>query len=135
MPENVGSPTEWREQMSEERNEYTPDLYTLVDEDGKEQTFEMLDALEVDGTRYFALIPYEADPEALLADDCDLVILKADLVDGEEMLVSIEDDEEFEKIGDMFLKRLDEMFEEEGCCCDDDCGCEHGACDCCGHEE
>ena len=37
--------------MSEELNEYTPDLYTLVDEDGNEQTFEMLDVMVVDDQR------------------------------------------------------------------------------------
>ena len=47
-------------------NEYTPDLYTLVDEDGNEQTFEMLDVMEVDDQRYFALIPYQADPESMI---------------------------------------------------------------------
>lgn len=114
--------------MSEEKNEYTPELYTLVDEDGKEQTFEMIDALEVDGERYFALVPYIADPEAALEDDGDLVILKSADVDGEEMLVSIDDDDEFERIGDMFLKRIEEMFDEEecGCGCGDDCECGDG---------
>ena len=33
--------------MSEEM-EYNPDLYTLVDEEGVEQTFELLDVMEVD---------------------------------------------------------------------------------------
>ena len=32
--------------MSEERNEFTPDLFTLEDEDGNEQVFELLDVLE-----------------------------------------------------------------------------------------
>ena len=43
--------------MSEEL-EYNPDLYTLVDEEGVEQTSELLDVMEVDDDRYFALIPY-----------------------------------------------------------------------------
>ena len=114
--------------MSEEMNEYTPDLYTRVDEDGNEQTFEMLDVMEVDDQRYFALIPYQADPESMIEDDGELVILKSDMVDGEEMLVSIEDDDEFDRIGELFLKRLDEIY--------DDCDCEDDGCDCgcCGHD-
>ena len=36
-------------------------LYTLVDEEGVEQTFEMLDAMEVDGKQYFALVPVYDD--------------------------------------------------------------------------
>lgn len=31
--------------------EYTPDLYTLEDEEGNEQTFEMLDAMEYEGRK------------------------------------------------------------------------------------
>ena len=34
-------------------------------------------------------------------------------VDGEELLASIEDDEEFERIGQMFLDRIMEEFEDE----------------------
>ena len=34
-------------------------------------------------------------------------------VDGEEMLASIEDDDEFERIGQMFLDRIIEEFEGE----------------------
>ena len=42
--------------------EATPDLLTLEDEDGQEVTFEVIDATEVNGTRYLAVIPYQADP-------------------------------------------------------------------------
>ncbi len=91
--------------------DYTPDLYTLMDEEGNEQTFELLDAAEVDGQRYFALVPYFDDPDDLLQDDGDLVILRSEIVDGEEMMASIDDDEEYDRIGSMFLERLEEMFE------------------------
>ena len=57
--------------MPENNNEYKPDLYELVDEDGNQQTFEMIDAMEEDGIQYFALTPY---PEDLSNDE--LVILK-----------------------------------------------------------
>lgn len=113
--------------MSEEMN-FTPDLYTLVDEEGKEQTFELLDTLEEGDERYFALIPYFENDEALLQDDGELVILKAQMEGDEEILVSIDDDEEFDRIGAIFLKRLDEMFDDEfedDDCCDDDCECHH----------
>jgi len=115
--------------MSEELD-FTPDLYTLVDEEGKEQTFEMLDAIEQDGERYFALVPYQENPDELVESDGDLVILKAQIDGDEEMLASIDDDEEFEKIGAIFMKRIEEMFDEDFECEDGDCegcgcGCEH----------
>ena len=93
--------------------EYTPDLYTLVDEDGKEQTFELLDAMEIDDQRYFALVPYFPEPNDMLNDDGDLVILKSQMDSGEELLASIDDDDEFERIGEIFMKRLETMFDDD----------------------
>lgn len=91
--------------------EYTPDLYTLEDEEGNEQVFEMLDAMEYEGEKYFALTPYYENPEETLGDDGEVVILKSDFDGDEEIMVSIDDDEEYEKIGNIFMKRIEEMFE------------------------
>ena len=118
--------------------DYTPDLYTLVDEEGKEQTFEMLDALEVEGQRYFALIPYYPEATELIEDDGELVILKSQMEGEEEILSSIDDDDEFDRIGQMFMERIETMFDEDGeCeCGEDDCDCEDDDCDCgCHHEK
>ena len=93
--------------------EMTPDIYTLVDEEGNEQAFELLDVMELEDDRYFALIPYYENPEESLEDDSDLVILKSETVDDEEMMATIEDDEEYERVGAIFLERLDNMFEDE----------------------
>lgn len=93
--------------------EMTPDIYTLVDEEGNEQAFELLDVMEPEDDRYFALIPYYENPEESLEDDGDLVILKSETVDDEEMMATIEDDEEYERVGAIFLERLDNMFEDE----------------------
>ena len=87
--------------------------YTLIDEEGKEQAFELLDVMEIEDQRYFALLPYFEDPEEAVEDDGDLVVLKAEMVDGEEMMATIDDDEEYERIGNMFLERISEMFEDE----------------------
>ena len=93
--------------------EMTPDIYTLVDEEGQEQAFELLDVLELEDERYFALIPYYENPEESLEDDGDLVILKSEMVNDEEMMATIEDDEEYERVGAIFLGRLDSMFDDE----------------------
>lgn len=96
----------------EEKVDYTPDLYTLVDEEGVEQTFELLDIMEVDEERYFALVPYYPNADDVLADNGELVILKSQMDGEEEIMVSIDDDEEFDKIGNMFLERIENMFDE-----------------------
>ncbi len=108
-----------------ENMDYTPDLYTLVDEDGKEQEFEMLDAMEQDGQKYYALIPYHENAEEVLDDDGELVILKSDWIDDEETLVTIDDDTEYDKIGQLFLERIQSIFDEsnEDDDCDGDCDC------------
>ncbi len=88
-------------------------LYTLVDEEGVEQTFELLDAMEVDGKQYFALVPVYDDPEQQIEDDGELVVLTSEIVDGEEMMASIDDDDEYERIGNLFIDRLNKLFEDE----------------------
>lgn len=102
-------------------NEYTPDLYTLVDEDGKEQTFEVLAETEYEGDVYYALTPYYDEPQDSLEDDGLMVILKSTYEDDEEILVSVDDDETFDKVGEIFMSMLEDIYEDE---CDDE-NCEH----------
>lgn len=92
-------------------DEYTPDLYTLEDEDGNEQVFELLDVMEYEGEKYFALTPYYEEPEKKLEDSGELVILKSEFENDEEMMVTIDDDDEYERVGEVFLKRIEEMFD------------------------
>ena len=98
--------------MADEQ-EYNPDLYTLVDEEGVEQTFELLDVMELDGERYFALIPYYDDPDELVEDDGDLIVLKSQMDGDEELMVSIDDEEEYQRVRNLFLEKLSEMFDYE----------------------
>lgn len=99
--------------MSEEMD-LNPDIYTLVDEEGVEQTFELLDIMELDDERYFALIPYYENPDDIVDDDGDLIILKSQMNENdEELMVSIDDEEEYQRVGNIFLEKLSDMFEEE----------------------
>ena len=51
-----------------------PEIFTLTDEEGNEHEFELMDVMDVDGTTYYALVPYTEDPEAALEEDTELVI-------------------------------------------------------------
>ncbi|MCD8106979.1 MAG: DUF1292 domain-containing protein [Oscillospiraceae bacterium] len=114
--------------------EYTPDLLTLVDEDGKEETFELIDTYEEGDQKYFAMVPYFEDPDELIQNDGELIILMSDPSGDEENLVSIDDDAEYDRIGKIFLERIEKMFEE--CDCEDDeCDCDDEDCQCHHHEE
>ena len=90
------------------------DLYTLVDEEGNEKLFELVDILEENGQVYFALIPHIEDPNELLEGEVELVVLCAKTdEDGNEILEPIESDEEYERIADLFIERLDAEFDDE----------------------
>jgi len=92
----------------------TPELYTLVDEDGNESLFELVDVYEEEGKVYFALIPHVEDPLELLQGECELVVLSVTSgEDGEDILEPLESDEEYERIADIFINRLEEELDEE----------------------
>jgi uncharacterized protein YrzB (UPF0473 family) len=82
-------------------------FYTLVDDDGVEQEFEMLESLEFEGNTYYAMCMltdgYDDEEEA------EFDVLKAERdEDNEEILVTLEDDELRMKIGEMFAQMLNE---------------------------
>ena len=94
-------------------NGNSPELFSLVDEDGVQQEFEMIDKMEIDGAVYYALVPCYDDPAEDLESDGELVVLKSEYEGNEEFLVSIDDDDEYDRIGNMFIERLNVEFEEE----------------------
>lgn len=87
-------------------------IITLLDEEGKEHEFEHLATLEYNDSSYVALVPAFEEPEELIESDGELVILKiVEGEDGEEMLASIEDDDEFDAVSEEFGKMLSEDYE------------------------
>ena len=92
--------------------EYNPDLLTLTNDEGEEYTFELLDTLEEENVSYVALTPYFDDPSAAVEDSGNLVIMR--LVtdeNGEEFFEEIEDDAEFDRVGNLFMSRLQDLFD------------------------
>lgn len=90
--------------------EATPDLLTLEDEDGQEVTFEVIDATEVNGTRYLAVIPYQEDP-ASLQEDAELILMRIGTDDEGEYMDIVDDDEELLAVGKVFEERLRAMYD------------------------
>ncbi|MBQ7725705.1 MAG: DUF1292 domain-containing protein [Clostridia bacterium] len=99
--------------MNEQQSQkdYNPDLVTLSDDNGKEYTFEVLDAIETDTGRYLAMLPVYDDPKEMLNDSGELVIVKVGEENGEEYFYEIEDDDEYDTIADAFVERLEDFFE------------------------
>lgn len=91
------------------------EVITLVDEEGAEHDFEVIDVIEVDNEKYAILLPVTEDGEAESEDDNgEAIILKfATDDDGNEFLVDIEDNEEWEKVADAWEEMLEEEEEED----------------------
>ncbi len=82
------------------------EVITLVDEDGKEHQFALLDVIEVDENEYAILIPAgEGDDEEV--DEAVILRMEED-ADGNEVLVDIEDESEFERVATAWEELLDE---------------------------
>lgn len=78
------------------------DTIILTDEEGEDHEFLHLDTLEVDGSTYFILMPIlDCEEETEDEDTDEAIILKLGKDDqGNEMLIDIDDDDEWEKVAD-----------------------------------
>lgn len=96
--------------MAENNNER--EFYTLTDEEGNEIEFELIGTTEYNDRLYLAMIPADAADKSAETEDgfCEYVILRVEKDEnGEDTLVTIDDDEEFDDVAD----RFDDMFSEE----------------------
>ncbi len=91
--------------------EYGPDLVSVIDDEGNQHQFEILDAIETDEGRYVALTPVFENPDDAVEDDGELIILQVVTENGEDLLVPIEDDDAFDEIAEIFEERLTEYYE------------------------
>ena len=89
-------------------DEFGPNFVTLTDDEGKDIELEYIDALEYNGTTYMAFFPVvEEDSEDEENDEeYGLVILKSQMENGEEFLVTIDDEEEIDKVYDLFMEQI-----------------------------
>ena len=93
--------------MSEE---FGPTFITVTDEDGNESALEFIDALEYNGQMYQAFFPAETEEDEDNPDN-GLVILKVIHEDGEDLLSTLDSDEELEAVYELFMESL---FQEDG---------------------
>lgn len=97
--------------MSED---FGPNFVTIISEEtGEEIELEFVDALEYNGVIYRAFFPVvDEESESEDEEEYGLIILKAEMVDGEEMLVQIEDEDEINTVYDQFMEQIFENEEE-----------------------
>ena len=82
-------------------------IIELEDEEGNVSRFEFVDRAEYKGTVYYALIPDNYDEDEGSAE---FVVLKQqETENGDVMLATVDDDDEYSEVGEMFLKRFSEL--------------------------
>lgn len=85
--------------MSEQ--EQLESTIVLIDEEGNEVSFEVIDVIEFEGLHYAILLPEEREDESAL-------VFKIEEEDGEDVLREIEDDEEWERVVEYWNSLVEE---------------------------
>lgn len=76
------------------------EIITLIDEEGEEHDFTVVDIINVAGAEYAILLPIEEESD-------EAIILKFTVdEEGNELLIDIEDDEEWERVADAWEETL-----------------------------
>lgn len=86
------------------------EIITLEDENGNEVDFEVVDAIEVDYKEYVLLAPVE--PEEAEENAAYLFRVDED-ENGEQLLVPVEDDDEFERVEAALHERDEALADDE----------------------
>lgn len=100
---------------------FGPDFITVTDEEGNDFELELVDTLEHKGTIYYAMFPAveedesTGEPQDVDADDEEygLVIMKAIQENGEELLSTLDSDEELDEVYELFMERFFQDEDEE----------------------
>ena len=87
-------------------DEFGPTFITVVDDEGQELVLEFIDALEYNGQLYQAFFPAETEGENEDDPDNGLVILKVLRENGEDILSTLDSDEELDAVYDLFMESL-----------------------------
>jgi uncharacterized protein YrzB (UPF0473 family) len=96
----------------DELEEEAYDVIVLNDDEGHEHEFMHLATVEVEGNTYFVLLPVEETEDD--EEEAEAIILKLGKDEnGEDMLMDIEDDEEWEKVADAWEAMEDEDEDED----------------------
>ncbi|MGM0652300.1 MAG: DUF1292 domain-containing protein [Bacillota bacterium] len=86
------------------------DIVLLVDEEGNEHEFHLVDRFEVNQGNYAILVPVNnnvgGDNGEAFEQEGEAYIFRIDDNDGEELLVEVEDENEWKKVADFWEDRI-----------------------------
>jgi len=84
-------------------NRFGNDFVTISDENGNDYVLEHLDTIEIGDRYYMAFLPTDVDEES---EDYGIIILTVEEEDGEDILVSVDDDDLLEELYERFIERI-----------------------------
>jgi len=88
-------------------------IVELTDDDGVVSKFEYLATIPYEGDEYVALLVLDEDGNEPEGEDSEVIILKIEQDEnGEDIYVSVEDDEASQKVFDLFISAMDAEDEE-----------------------
>jgi uncharacterized protein YrzB (UPF0473 family) len=85
------------------------DYITITDDEGNEFEMEHLDTLEMNGVIYMAFLPADMDEDD---EDFGLIVLKVIEKDDEELLTTLDNDDELGIVYERFIERLTEDLDD-----------------------
>ncbi|MCL2547313.1 MAG: DUF1292 domain-containing protein [Oscillospiraceae bacterium] len=82
---------------------------TIEDEDGNEIELEYLDTAIVDDIEYMAFTSADNDPDS---EEVEIFILRVEEEEDEQILATIEEEDEMQRVYEVFMTRLEEEDED-----------------------
>ena len=97
-----------------QNEEYEADLVSLVDEDGNEYDFEVLDEIDYKVGHYYALAPQFDLPDQDIESGSTYMIFEAvEDEDGQPQLAEIDDEDLLDELAEIFENNFDETYKAE----------------------
>lgn len=95
------------------QDDFGPDLLTLVDDEGNEHEFEVLDVIDNEDGCFYALLPTFSDPQDQVEAEGTYYIFESIEEDGEQQLAEVDDEALLDRLAKQFESRFEELYGDE----------------------
>ena len=94
---------------------YESNLISLLDDEGNEYEFEIIEELDYQDRHYYALMPLFDMPDDEQEDSENVYMIFEDIIDenGEPQLAEIDDEALLDTLAEMFEEKFDEALEDD----------------------
>ena len=95
------------------QDDFGADLLTLVDDEGNEHEFEILDVIDNEDGCFYALLPTYSEPQDQVEAEGTYYIFEAIEENGEQQLAEVEDKALLDRLAQQFENRFEEVYGDE----------------------